>query len=88
MPVAASAAGAAGARSRGTTGGSWGAYYWNGLVYSSELNRGLDIFELQPSAQLSANEQKLTDTIGSDGMRAKRGLSALTPAVGAGRIAG
>jgi glycosyltransferase involved in cell wall biosynthesis len=39
-------------------------------------------------AQLSANEQKLTDTIGSDGMRAKRGLSALTPAVGAGRIAG
>ena len=39
-------------------------------------------------ALLSANEQKLTDIIGSDDVRAKRGLSALTPAVGAGRIAG
>ncbi|MCX5756091.1 MAG: hypothetical protein NTX19_08255 [Gemmatimonadetes bacterium] len=55
IPVAA-AAGAAGGRSRGTTGGSWGAYYWNGMVYSSELNRGLDIYELQPSADISANE--------------------------------
>jgi hypothetical protein len=57
VPVAAAAPGAAGGRpSRGTTGGSWGAYYWNGLVYSSELNRGMDIYELTPSAQLSANE--------------------------------
>ncbi len=37
-------------------GGSWGAYYWNGYVYSSELDRGLDIFELTPTPQLSANE--------------------------------
>ena len=44
------------ARSRGTIGGSWGAYYWNGMIYSSELDRGFDIFELTPSAQLSANE--------------------------------
>jgi hypothetical protein len=48
--------GAAGPRTRGTIGGSWGAYYWNGYVYSSELDRGFDIFELTPSAQLSANE--------------------------------
>ncbi len=41
---------------RGTTGGSWGAYYWNGMIYSSELNRGFDILELQPSDQLSKNE--------------------------------
>ncbi|MFN8573742.1 MAG: hypothetical protein U0132_16925 [Gemmatimonadaceae bacterium] len=39
-----------------TIGGSWGAYYWNGLIVSSELDRGLDILELTPSAQLSANE--------------------------------
>ena len=39
-----------------TIGGSWGAYYWNGLIYSSELDRGMDILELTPSAQLSANE--------------------------------
>ena len=43
-------------RSRYTIGGSWGAYYWNGMIYSSELDRGFDVLELQPSAQLSANE--------------------------------
>ena len=43
-------------RSRGTIGGSWGAYYWNGYVYSSELARGFDILELLPSDKLSANE--------------------------------
>jgi hypothetical protein len=37
-------------------GGSWGAYYWNGYIYSSELSRGLDIFELQPSEYLTQNE--------------------------------
>ena len=48
--------GSGGPRTRGTTGGSWGAYYWNGYIYSSEIDRGLDILELQPSDQLSANE--------------------------------
>jgi hypothetical protein len=43
-------------RSRYTIGGSWGAYYWNGYVYSSELDRGFDVYELTPSPQLSANE--------------------------------
>ncbi|HEX8358903.1 MAG TPA: hypothetical protein VF613_02215 [Longimicrobium sp.] len=37
-------------------GGSWGAYYWNGYIYSSELSRGLDVLELQPSEHLSRNE--------------------------------
>ena len=37
-------------------GGSWGAYYWNGYIYSSELSRGLDILELVPSEFLSQNE--------------------------------
>ena len=37
-------------------GGSWGAYYWNGYIYSSELSRGLDILELTPSEFLSDNE--------------------------------
>ena len=39
-----------------TIGGSWGAYYWNGLIFSSELDRGMDILELTPSPHLSANE--------------------------------
>jgi hypothetical protein len=43
-------------RMRGIIGGSWGAYWWNGYVYSSELARGLDILELLPTEQLSANE--------------------------------
>ncbi|HVT40198.1 MAG TPA: hypothetical protein VHE78_14250 [Gemmatimonadaceae bacterium] len=42
-------------RTQGTIGGSWGAYYWNGMIYSSELDRGFDVLELQPSDQLSAN---------------------------------
>ncbi len=41
---------------RSTIGGSWGAYYWNGYIYSSELARGFDILELLPSDKLSANE--------------------------------
>ena len=43
-------------RSRYTIGGSWGAYYWNGYIYSSELDRGFDVLELVPSDRLSANE--------------------------------
>ena len=55
-PAPGDTAGASASRFRGTIGGSWGAYYWNGYVYSSELARGFDILELLPSDQLSANE--------------------------------
>jgi len=43
-------------RARGTIAGSWGAYWYNGYIYSSEMARGLDILELLPSQHLSANE--------------------------------
>jgi hypothetical protein len=43
-------------RFRNTIGGSWGAYYWNGYIYSSELARGFDVLELVPTDKLSANE--------------------------------
>jgi hypothetical protein len=46
----------ANSRQRGTIAGSWGAYWYNGLIYSSEMARGLDILELVPSEHLSANE--------------------------------
>jgi hypothetical protein len=36
--------------------GSWSAYWYNGYIVSSEIARGLDIFELQPSAFISQNE--------------------------------
>jgi hypothetical protein len=55
-PAPGDTAAAAVSRQRGTIGGSWGAYYWNGMVYSSELARGFDVLELLPTDKLSANE--------------------------------
>lgn len=55
-PAPGDTTGGAVSRLRGTIGGSWGAYYWNGLIYSSEMARGLDILELLPTDKLSANE--------------------------------
>ena len=37
-------------------GGSWSAYWYNGYIYSSEIARGLDVYELVPSGLLSQNE--------------------------------
>ncbi len=36
--------------------GSWSAYWYNGAIVSSEIARGLDIFELLPSGFISQNE--------------------------------
>ncbi len=36
--------------------GSWSAYWYNGNIYSSEIARGLDVFELTPTKNLSQNE--------------------------------
>ncbi|MDX1624415.1 MAG: hypothetical protein R3199_10605 [Gemmatimonadota bacterium] len=38
------------------SGGSWSAYWYNGLIVSSEIARGLDILELVPSEHVSRNE--------------------------------
>jgi len=38
------------------TAGSWSAYWYNGYVYSSEIERGLDVLELRPSGWISENE--------------------------------
>jgi len=37
-------------------GGDWSAYWYNGHIYSSEIARGLDVFELTPSKFLTKNE--------------------------------
>jgi hypothetical protein len=37
-------------------GGSWSAYWYNGHIYSSEIARGLDTFELTPTKNLTQNE--------------------------------
>ena len=36
--------------------GSWSAYWYNGYIYSTEISRGLDVFELQANAWLTQNE--------------------------------
>jgi hypothetical protein len=41
---------------RVTMAGPWSAYWFNGVIVSSEIVRGLDILELLPSAFLSQNE--------------------------------
>ncbi len=38
------------------SGGYWSTYWYNGFIYGSEMARGLDIFDLQPSAFISQNE--------------------------------
>src|SRR4051812_27838956 len=47
-------------------GGSWSAYWYNGVIVSSEITRGLDIFELAPSAFISQNEIDAAKTVHFD----------------------
>ncbi|HEX6938594.1 MAG TPA: hypothetical protein VF158_04230 [Longimicrobiales bacterium] len=44
-------------------GGSWSAYWYNGVIVSSEIARGLDIFELVPSEYLTQNEIDAAKTV-------------------------
>jgi hypothetical protein len=37
-------------------GGYWSAYWYNGHIYGTEINRGLDVLALSPSMHLSHNE--------------------------------
>jgi LVIVD repeat len=47
-------------------GGSWSAYWYNGLIVSSEIARGLDIFELLPSGLITQNEIDAAKTVHFD----------------------
>ena len=44
-------------------GGSWSVYWYNGAIVSSEIARGLDVFELQPSEFISQNEIDAAKTV-------------------------
>ena len=46
--------------------GSWSAYWYNGNIVSSEIARGLDIFQLTPSAYISQNEIDAANTVKFD----------------------
>jgi hypothetical protein len=48
------------------SGGYWSAYWYNGVIVGSEIARGLDIFELTPSAFISQNEIDAAKTVRFD----------------------
>ena len=48
---------------RMVSAGSWSVYWYNGVIVSSEIARGLDIFELVPSAHLTQNEIDAAKTV-------------------------
>jgi hypothetical protein len=47
-------------------GGYWSAYWYNGQIIGSEMQRGLDIFELTPSPSISQNEIDAAKTVRSE----------------------
>jgi len=47
-------------------GGSWSVYWYNGLIVSSEIGRGLDILELTSSEFISENEIEAARTVQFD----------------------
>ena len=60
--------------------GSWSAYWYNGYIVSSEISRGLDIFELRPSAFISQNEIDAAKLIHFDYLNAQDQQKLVWPA--------
>jgi hypothetical protein len=52
-------------------GGTWSAYWYNGVIVSSEISRGLDIVELTPSPFLSQNEIDAAKSVHLDYLNAQ-----------------
>ena len=44
-------------------GGDWSAYWYNGYIYGSEIARGLDVFQLEPTKFLTQNEIDAAKTV-------------------------
>ena len=51
---------------RAMGGGFWSTYWYNGQIIGSEMQRGLDIFELTPSAAISQNEIDAAKSVHTD----------------------
>jgi hypothetical protein len=62
------------------TAGSWSAYWYNGYIYSSEITRGLDILELQPSGLISQNEIDAAKSVRFDELNAQDQQKLVWPA--------
>ncbi len=60
--------------------GSWSVYWYNGSIVSSEISRGLDIFELLPSGFISQNEIDAAKTVHFDYLNAQEQPKLVWPA--------
>jgi hypothetical protein len=45
------------------SGGTWSAYWYNGHIYSSEIQRGLDVIDVLPGGLISQNELDAAKTV-------------------------
>jgi hypothetical protein len=61
-------------------GGYWSTYWYNGYIYGTEIARGVDIFRLTPSAQLSQNEIDAAMTVRVEEFNAQRQSKLTWPA--------
>ena len=52
-------------------GGTWSVYWYNGVIVSSEIARGLDILELTPSGFISQNEIDAAKSVHFDYLNAQ-----------------
>jgi hypothetical protein len=62
------------------TAGSWSVYWYNGMIVSSEIQRGLDILELLPSGLISQNEIDAAKTVRFDYLNAQEQRKLVWPA--------
>jgi hypothetical protein len=60
--------------------GSWSVYWYNGLIVSSEIARGLDIYELVPSGFLTQNEIDAAKTVRYEQLNAQEQPKMVWPA--------
>ena len=65
---------------RAQGGGFWSVYWYNGQIIGSEMQRGLDIFELTPSAAISQNEIDAAKSIHMDFLNAQDQAQLIWPA--------
>ena len=61
-------------------GGYWSTYWYNGHIVASEISRGLDIFQLRPSAFISQNEIDAANLIHFDYLNAQDQTKFVWPA--------
>jgi hypothetical protein len=62
------------------SGGYWSSYWYNGVIVGSEISRGLDIFELTPSAYITKNEIDAAKSVHLDYFNAQGQVKLVWPA--------